>query len=242
MNIEKFIDLFGDDVYALALVCTKNFYSAADIFSQITAECEELPDNAEMFGLAVKVYSMCKTAKCSDNAETLSQIGLSKKQESLLAEFFLKPLIIRAIVHLYFENDLIVEQIAEVLGVKPRYVSEQLDDLGGELFGELENYYKELCLKLVVPEEFKVNAVQAAKLGERRIFEIRDDPMPKHVWTKKQKIATIIVAVVVSIALMIVIPKVNKLVDDYFTGSSCDEAPSDLIFSYTPESEYTSDE
>ena len=66
--------------------------------------------------------------------------------------------------------------------------------------------------------------------------------MPKHTWTRKQKIAAIIVAVVVTIVLMIVIPIFNKLVDDYFTGSSYDEAPSDLIFSYTPESEYTSDE
>ena len=242
MNIERFIDRLGDDVYALALVCTKNFDSAAGIFETIAAECEALPEDAEMSGLAARVCSLCKTAKFSDNAETFSQLGLSKKQELLLSGFFPKPFVTRASVHLHFENDLTVEQIAEALEEKPRYISEQLDGLGTELFNELDDSYKELCVKLAAPDELKAKAVLAAKTGEKRVFEIRDDPMPKHTWTKKQKIGAIIAAIIATILLMIVIPIVNKLMDDYLTGSSYDEAPSDLIFSYTLESDVTTNE
>ena len=241
MNIEKFIDRFGDDVYALALVCTKNFDSAADIFETVAAECEELPDDADMFGLAARVCSLCKKAKFSDNAETFSQLGLSKKQEQLLAGFFPMPFVTRASVHLHFENDLTAEQIAEVLEEKPRYISEQLDGLGAELIDELDENYKELCIKLAASDELKAKAVLEAKSGKKRVFEIRDDPMPKHTWTKKQKIGAVIFAVIATILLMIVIPIANKLMDDYLTGSSYDEAPSDLIFSYDPDAELTSD-
>lgn len=242
MNIEKFIDTFGDDVYALALVCTKNFDSAANIFETVAAECESLSDDAEMFELALKVCPLCKKAKFSDNAETFSQLGLSKKQEQLLSGFFPMPFVTRASIHLHFENDLTVEQIAEVLEEKPRYISEQLDGLGTELFNELDEHYKELCIKLAAPDVLKEKTILAAKSGEKREFEIRDDPMPKHTWTKNQKIATIIAAIIATIVLMFVIPIVNKLMDDYLEGGSYDDTPSELIFSYDAENEFTSDE
>lgn len=237
MKIERFIDELGDDVYAFALVCTKNFDSAADIFANIAARCGEFPEDAEIFDIAGEVYQLCRTAVSNDSAETLSQIGLSKKQELLLTEFFTKPQISRAIVHLYFENDLSAEQIAEVIGEKPRYVSEQLDELGTELSEKLENSYKELCVKITAPDDLKAKVMQVAKSGKKREFEIVDEPMPKHIWTKKQKIAAIILAVIVTLILWFVIPIFNAFLDGKFATSSYDEAPSDLIFSYTLESE-----
>lgn len=242
MKIERFIDKLGDDVYAFALVCTKNFDSAAGIFARTAAKCEELPDDAEIYDLAGSVYQLCRKAACNDSAETLSQMGLSKKQERLLADFFPKPQIYRAIIHLYFENDLSVEQIAEMIGEKSRYVSEQLDGLGEKLSEELESSYKELCVKLTTPDDLKEKAVLAAKSGKTREFEIVDDPMPKHTWTKKQKIAAIIFAVIVTIILWFVIPIFNAYLDGKFATSSYDEAPSDLIFSYTLESGEASSE
>lgn len=238
MNIEKFIDTFGDDVYALALVCTKNHDSAAEIFLRMCSECGSFADGTDIFDIARLEIPMCKTAKCSDNAETFSQMGLSKKQEALLGEFFPLPQIVRAIVHLYFENDLTTEQIAEVLREKPRYVSEQLNALGGELSEELESSYKELCLKLCAPDELKAEAVRAAKSGEKREFEIEEEPMPRHTWTRNQKIAAVILAIFVTIALMIVIPIVNQLIDGYFMAESTEEVPSEWIFEYSSETEH----
>lgn len=242
MKIERFIDSLGDDVYAFALVCTKNFDSSADIYARIVAEFAELPENAEIYDIAGEVYKLCRTAVCNDSAETLSQIGLSKKQELLLTGFFTKPQISRAIVHLYFENDLSIEQIAEVIGDKPRYVSEQLDALGTELSEKLENSYKELCVKITAPDDLKSKVIQAARSGKSREFKIVDEPMPKHTWTKKQKIAAIIFAVIVTIILWFVIPIFNAYLDGKFGDGSYDEVPSDLIFSYTYETENTSSE
>lgn len=242
MKIERFIDKLGDDVYAFALVCTKNFDSAADIFTRIAARFGEFPEDAEIYDIASEVYQLCRTALCNDSAETLSQIGLSKKQELLLTEFFTKPQISRAIVHLYFENELSAEQIAEVIGEKPRYVSEQLEWLGTELSEKLDNSYKELCVKIAAPDDLKIKVIQAAKSGKTREFEIVDEPMPKHIWTKNQKIAAIILAVIVTIVLWFVIPIFNAFLDGKFATSSYDEAPSDLIFSYTYETEDTSSE
>ncbi len=242
MKIERFIDKLGDDVYAFALVCTKNIDSAADIFARTAAKCGEFPENAEIYDIVVEVYKLCRTALCNDSAETLSQIGLSKKQELLLTEFFTKPQISRAIVHLYFENELSAEQIAEVIGEKPRYVSEQLDWLGTELSEKLNNSYKELCVKIAAPDDLNAKVMQAAKSGKTREFEIVDEPIPKHIWTKKQKIAAIIFAVIVTIILWFVIPIFNAFLDGKFATSSYDEAPSDLIFSYTYETEDTSSE
>lgn len=242
MKIERFIDEFGDDVYAFALVCTKNFDSAADIFASIAARCGEFPEDTEIFDIAGEVYQLCRTAVCNDSAETLSQIGLSKKQELLLTGFFTKPQISRAIVHLYFENDLSAEQIAKVIGDKPRYVSEQLDELGTEYSDKLENSYKELCVKITAPDDLKAKVMQAARSGKTREFEIVDEPMPKHIWTKNQKIAAIILAVIVTLILWFVIPIFNEFLNGRFATSSYDEAPSDLIFSYTYETEDTSSE
>lgn len=242
MKIERFIDKLGDDVYAFALVCTKNFDSAADIFARTAVKCGEFPENAEIYDIVVEVYKLCRTALCNDSAETLSQIGLSKKQELLLTEFFTKPQISRAIVHLYFENELSAEQIAEVIGEKPRYVSEQLEWLGTELSEKLDNSYKELCVKIAAPDDLKIKVIQAAKSGKTREFEIVDEPMPKHIWTKNQKIAAIILAVIVTIVLWFVIPIFNAFLDGKFATSSYDEAPSDMIFSYTYETEDTPSE
>lgn len=242
MKIERFIDKLGDDVYAFALVCTKNFDSAADIFAHTAAKCGEFPEDADIYGIVGGVYQLCRNALCNDSAETLSQIGLSKKQELLLTEFFTKPQISRAIVHLYFENDLSAEQIAEVIGEKPRYVLEQLGELGAELSEKLDNSYKELCVKIAAPDDLNAKVMQAAKSGKTREFEIVDDPMPKHIWTKKQKIAVIIFAVIVTIVLWFVIPIFNEFLNGRFATSSYDEAPPDLIFSYTYETEDTSSE
>ena len=66
--------------------------------------------------------------------------------------------------------------------------------------------------------------------------------MQRHSWTKNQKIAAIVLAVVVTIALMIVIPIVNQLIDGYFMVESQEEVPSDMIFSYTSETEHTPSE
>ncbi len=55
MNIEKFIDAFGDDVYALALIVTKNFDSAERVFTQIAQDCDTFPETAELYDIVKRL-------------------------------------------------------------------------------------------------------------------------------------------------------------------------------------------
>lgn len=237
MDIRKFIDEHGDRVYAFALICTKSADSAAEVFLYISGECEKYAEDVYFSEIAREAFKLCRKAKCADSAETLSQCGLSKKQENLLAEFFPLPQIVRAAIHLRYECDSELDEIAELTGEKPRYISEQLDNLGKEVRERLENSYKELCLRLSASDDLKIKAVNAAQNGIHREFEVIDDPAPLHTWTKRQKTAAVVFAVIATIAVLIVIPIVNKLVDDYLTGESYDEAPPDLIFSYDNENQ-----
>lgn len=238
MTIEKFIDAFGDDVYALALIVTKSFDSAERVFTQIAQDCDTLPETAELYDVVKKAYRLCLKAPSNDNAETFSEIGLSAKQEALLAEIFPRPQIVRAIIHLSYENDLENDKIASITDTNVRYVNEQLGDLGG-LSDRLDKSYKELCLRLAAPDELKISVIQAVNSGERRLFEVRGETAPRHSWTKKQKIGTVIAAVVITALACVIIPLFLAYLDSYEElNSSYDEVPPELIFSYTTETEH----
>ncbi|MBD5130496.1 MAG: hypothetical protein HDT43_11355 [Ruminococcaceae bacterium] len=235
MTIEKFIDEFGDDVYALALIVTKSFDSAERVFTQIAQDCDTLPETIELYDIVKKAYRLCQKAPSNANAETLS-IGLSAKHEDLLAEIFPRPQIVRAIIHLSYENDLENDKIAAITDTNVRFVNEQLGDLG--FSDRLEKSYKELCLKLAAPDELKISVIQAVNSGEKRLFEVRE-AAPRHSWTTKQKIGTVIAAVVITILACIVIPLFLAYLESYEDiNSSYDEVPSELIFSYTTETEH----
>ena len=238
MIIEKFIDAFGDDVYALALIVTKNFDSAERVFTQIAQDCDTLPETSELYDIVKKAYRLCQKAPSNDNAETFSDLGLSAKQEALLAEVFPRPQIVRAIIHLSYENDLENDKIAAITDVNIRYVNEQLGDLEG-LSDRLNKSYKELCLRLTAPDELKISVIQAVNSGEKRLFEIRGEAAPRHSWTNKQKIGAVIAAIVVTILACIVIPLFLAYLESYEeVNSSYDEVPPELIFSYTTETEH----
>lgn len=239
MTVEKFIDAFGDDVYALALIVTKSFDSAARVFTQTAQDCETFPENAGLFNVAGKVCKLCRKSPSNNAAETLTGIGLSAKQEALLGEIFQRPQIVRAIIHLAYENDLTPEQTAEAAGTTVKYVTEQLAELPRQLSDALERSYKELCLSLTAPVELKADVIQAVNAGEKRLFEVRGEAMPRHTWTKKQKTAAVIAAVAITALVCFIIPIVSEYLDNFEEmNSSYDEAPPDLIFSYSFETEH----
>ncbi len=234
MNIEKFIDAFGDDVYALALIVTKSFESAERVFTQTAQECELIPETAELYDIVNKAYHLCKKAPSNDSAETLSDIGLSARHETLLTEIFPCPQVVRAIIHMSYENDLTAEQIAKATGESVRYVKEQLSDISKPLSDKLEKSYKELCLKLNAPDELKMSVIQAVNSGEKRLFEVRDPAAPRHTWTKAQKAAAVIFAVVATVIICIVVPLLTAYFNSFEEmNSSYEELPPELIFSYT---------
>lgn len=243
MKIERFVDLFGDDVYALSLIVNKDFDSAARVFTQVAQDCETFPEDTELFEVVGRAYSLAKKAPSNDKAETLSEMGLSAKQEGLLAEIFQRPQIVRAIVHFTYENDLTVEQIVRLAGASERYVTGQLSELSKPLTDRLERDYKTLCLALAAPDELKADVIRSVNAGEKRLFEVRGDAVPLHTWTKKQKTAAMIAAVVITALICFIIPIVSEYLNNFEEmNSSYDEAPSDQIFSYTEPESDASDE
>lgn len=233
MTIEKFIDEFGDDVYALALIVTKSFEGAEQVFTQIAQSCEDIPETAGLYDIAKKAYRLCQKAPFNENAQTLSDIGLPAKYEALLAEIFPRPQIVRAIIHFHYENDFEPEQAAAITDTNVRFVNEQLDCLD-ELSSRLEKSYKELCLKLTAPDDLKVTVIQAVKTGEKRLFEVGEPAAPRHTWTKTQKIAAIAFAVVATTLICIVVPLLSAYFNSFDEmNSSYEEIPDEWIFSYT---------
>ena len=84
MELTRFIDDYADDIYALALITTKNFDSAKEIFVRNCFSCPEIDDNTELPEMLKKAYPMCREAEGNDSAVTLTGIELDGKKQQLL--------------------------------------------------------------------------------------------------------------------------------------------------------------
>lgn len=234
MEIRKFVDTCGDDAYALALIVTKSFDSAKRIFAKTALNCGKYE---ELFPVTADVWAECRESDSNDEAVTLTGLELSAKLEGLLKEVLIKPQIMRGIIHLYYENDLDVKQIAEVTGESEKYISGQLSKLPAELAEALDKHYKEICIKISAEDKLKAYVVKASDTGDRRMFEVKEDAVPIHRWTKKQKIIVIIIAAVITVLICIVIPILDAYIEMIKAEREMDfeEPATDEIFSYTYE-------
>lgn len=239
MEIRKFIDDYGDDVYALALIVTKSFDSAGAVFARTVGQYKELSEQDGLYGVIKAAYPLCKESESNDDASTLTGVELNRKQETVLEMVFAKPQIIRAIIHLHYENDLTPEQIAEVTGESVRYVQSKLSELSRELSEALDKHYKEICAKIHAEDELKAYVIRAAEGKEKRVFEREEDPVPVHRWTKKQKLVVYIVAALFTILVCIVIPIAQAYIRSQreLESMEFEEPATDEIFSYTYEAE-----
>ncbi len=243
MEIRKFVDAFGDDAYALALIVTKSFDSAKKIFAKTALECRKYE---ELFPVTADVWAECRESDSNDEAVTLTGLELSPRLENLLKEVLMKPQITRGIIHLYYENDLDVEQISAVTGESVKYITGQLSKLPAELAEALDKHYKEICVKIRAEDKLKAYVVKASDTGDRRMFEVKADAVPVHRWTKKQKVIVIIIAVIITILICIVIPILDAYIEMIKSEREMDfeEPATDEIFSYTyePDEEIVADE
>ncbi len=238
MEITRLIDNYGDDIFALALIVTKDFNSAKQVFLKTCLECKKFPENAKMLELAAKAFSECKEAECNDNAVTLTGVELSDKQQRLLEVILQKPQMTRAIIHTSYENDMQPEQIAKITGAGVKYIKGVLDGLSEELKKALSNSYKEICMKIHAGDELKAYTVRAINSGDTRMFEVRRDSAPIHSWTKKQKMVVVIAAAIATLLICIIIP----ILDSYYHMrkeegfSHFENVPTDEIFAQTLDS------
>ena len=239
MEIRKLIDDFGDDIYALALISTKDFKSAKEIFVRMTINNNEYPEETELFPLIINEYPLCREADSNDSAVTLTGVELDQKKQKLLECILQKPFIVRSVIHLHWENDLEPEQIASVTGESVKYINSVIGDLSEELVDALDRSYKDICVKICADDKLKAYVIRSVTSGKKRQFEVREDVVPTHKWTRKQKIIVIIIAAVLTVAVCVVIP----ILDSYYQMrreeefSSYENLTSDESFQYISDDE-----
>lgn len=242
MEIRKLIDDFGDDIYALALISTKDFNSAKEIFVRMTTANNEYPDETELFPLIVKEYPLCREADSNDSAVTLTGVELDAKKQKLLEIILQKPFIVRTIIHMHWENDLEPEQIASVTGESAKYINSVIGEFPEDLIEALDKSYKDICVKICAEDKLKAYVIRSVTSGKKRQFEVKEEAVPTHKWTRKQKMIVIIIAAVLTVAVCVVIP----ILDSYYQMrreeefSSYENLTSDEIFQYSSEDEDTS--
>lgn len=239
MKLEKLIDNHGDDIFALALIVTKDFNSAKEVFVRVTSDYYEIRDDCSAYDeIIAKTYSICREADSNDSAVTLTGVELDSKREALLQIVLQKPLIVRSIIHLCYEHELDEAQIASVTGESVKYITKVLSELPTELKTSLEKHYMEICAKIVAEDSLKAYVIRSAAQGGR-MFEVKNEAVPLHTWSKKQKIIVIIAAIVVTAVATIVIPLLDSYIkmEEELRDYSYEEAATDEIFRYTAEAE-----
>lgn len=237
MEITHLIDDYGDDIFALALITTKSFTSAKKVFAQVMMSYSEIPDGATLYDIILKAYPLCKSADINDSAVTLTGLELDARKQHLLEELLQMPFIFRSVIHLYWENDLEPERISAVTGQSVKTVKSVLEGLPDEISEELDKIYKDICVEITAEDKLKAYVIRSVATGKKRQFEVEHDAVPRHTWTKKQKIATVIIAAILTVAVCIVIP----ILDSYYqmrreeNFESYENVATDEIFRYTYE-------
>ncbi len=244
MEIAKLLDGYGDDIFALALIVTKDFDSAKQVFVKTCLQYEKFSDDIEMYDLAVEVYKQCEKVDNNDSAVTLTGVELDSKRQALLEIVLQKTQKVRSVIHLYYENDLDEAQIAKVTGESEKYIRSVLAEFPEELKISLDKHYKEICIKIKAEDKLKSYVMRAVSNPNKRDFEVKDEAVAKHVWSTKQKVIVIVVAVIVTFALSFIIPIVEKYFDmlEDESGYSYEVPETDEIFRYTYEAESTESE
>ena len=237
MEVRRFIDSFGDDVFALALIITKSFDSAKEVFVKTSAEAGKLPDDARLSDVLTIAYPFCREADSNDDAVTLTGIPFNAKQEVLLQALLPKPQIVRAIVHLTYESDLEPEQTAKLTGESVRFVKQKLSELSDELCEALDKHYKELCLKITAEDKLKAYVIASTEKGGERMFEVKREAVPVHKWNRTQKIIVIAAAVIIGLVICLVIPIYEQYREMIETqgNESYENVPTEQVFAYTEE-------
>lgn len=237
MEITKLIDFYGDDIFALALVTTKDYSAAKEVFVKTMSEYESFADDCDLIDCISVAFRYLRDADCNDSAVTLSEVELDSKRQAIFEIVLQKSFMVRACIHLCYENDLDVPQISQVTGESEKYINKVLNGLLPELSEALDKHYKEICTKISADDKLKAYVIRSVTENSDRTFEVRSDAVPTHTWTKKQKLVVIIVAVVVIAIVTIVMPlfssylKMEEELRDY----SYDEVATDEIFGYTNE-------
>lgn len=238
MEITKLIDNYGDDIFAFALVVTKDFASAKEIFVKTTTLCDELPEECELYDLIKKAYELSQDTDSNETASTLTDIELDTKLQGTLEELLVCRETVRAVAHMYYENDLTTAEIAKITGKSEKYIIGLLaEELPDGLRKKLDSSYKDICAEITAEDSLKAYVIRAVNSGDKRAFQINEDAVPVHTWKTSHKVVVIIFAIIATLLIMFIIPVFQKYSEmrESEAGLSYEEVGDDESFYYTYE-------
>lgn len=244
MKIEKLIDIYGDDIFAFALIVTKDFNSAKEVFVRVTSDYYEIPDHdGALYEIVSKAYKLCQEVDSNESASALTGVELDTKRQAVLEELLVKRETVRTVAHMFYGDELSEPEIAAIIGKPVKFVEELLsDELDDEFKAKLEKYYIEICDKIHAEDKLKSYVIRSVTEKGKRVFEVREEAIPRHQWTTAGKIAVIIAAIVFLVTMFFTIP----LLDGYINmveeekGLSYDEVGTNESFHYTYEAHLSS--
>lgn len=240
MEITKLIDTYGDDIFAFALIVTKDFASAKEIFVRTTTVCEEYPEDCSLFEPIARAYKEAQDIDSNESASTLTGIELDSKRQAVLDELLVKRETVRSVAHMFYENDLSHEQIAEITGKSVKYIKELLsEELSEALASKLDDNYKDICAKIAAEDKLKAYVIRAVNSDDLRAFQLKEDAVPVHTWKTSHKVVVVIVAIIATLLAMYIIPVFQKYTEmrESEAGLSYEEVGTDESFYYTYEAE-----
>lgn len=239
MDITRFIDDFADDIFSFALITTKDFNSAKEIFVKISTASSESTDEPDLKSLIQNAYNMAKVADANEEAMTLTGIELDSRQQQLLEIILQKPFIVRSIIHMTWENDFEPAEISKITGESIKYITSVISGFSNEITHALDKHYKDICINIFAEDVLKAYVIRSITSGKTRRFEVKGDAVPQHKWSKKQKISVVIIAVVLTLAVFVVMP----ILESYYqmrreeNFESFENLSTDEIFRYTYEAD-----
>ena len=237
MEITKLIDTYGDDIFAFALIVTKDFASAKEIFVKTTTACGEFSEDCSLCELIARAYKESQETDSNEGASTLTGIELDAKRQAVLEELLVKRETVRAVAHMFYENDLSAAEIAGITGKSEKYINELLADDLSDISDKLDAEYKDICTKLTAEDKLKAYVIRAVNSGEARAFQLQEDAVPVHTWKTSHKVIVIIVAVLATLLAMYIIPIFQKYSEmrESEAQLSYEEVGDDESFYYTYE-------
>ncbi len=240
-DITKLIDDYGDDVFALALIITKDFNSAKEVFVRAISDYYEIPKHDGAYSeLISKVYTLCQVVDSNEIASTLTGIELAPKHQAVLEQLLVKRETVRAVAHMYYANELSTDEIAAITGKSEKYISGLLsDELSEELRAKLDECYLDICAKITAEDSLKAYVIRSVYSGDKRMFEVKEEAVPVHTWKTSHKVIVVVVAIIATLLAMYIIPVMQKYGEmlESEAGLSYEEVGTDESFYYTYEAE-----
>lgn len=234
MDITKLIDEYGDEIYALALIVTKDFNSAKQVFVKTATAYNDFSEDAVLFDFINRAYSECSEADSNEGATTLTGVELDAKRQAVLEEVLKLGEMTRTVIHLFYENDQIDEDIAAITGLTEKQVTDILFGLPSDLAEQLEKHYKYICTKIKAEDKLKAYVIRAVSKGDKRLFEVKEEAVPTHKWKTAHKVIVFVAAILAASVICFVIPLIEEFKD---RDLSSYESYSDQSFYYTSEAE-----